>query len=125
VGTEFHLVGRLAKAAKERGVSVRILSDCQCLCTTMYRIDQPHLLWVLDHLAEGRVVNRIRVHPQVRADALKALDRMLALVGGAGSGGVKGGVGTKATKANRGGAGAPCARSAENRAGEYDVMHLD
>jgi len=41
--------GSRAKA-KTRGVEVRILSDCQCLCTTMYRIDQPHLLWVLDNL---------------------------------------------------------------------------
>ncbi|MGH7131033.1 MAG: quinolinate synthase NadA [Phycisphaerales bacterium] len=79
VGTEVHLVARLAAAAKARGVHVRILSDCQCLCTTMYRIDQPHLLWVLDNLAAGKVVNRITVHPQVRAEALAALDRMLAL----------------------------------------------
>ena len=39
IGTEVHLVTRLAREAKERGVHVRILSDCQCLCTTMYRID--------------------------------------------------------------------------------------
>ncbi len=98
IGTEVHLVARLAKSAAERGVSVRILSDCQCLCTTMYRIDEPHLLWVLDNLAgrfdgrdagpgsgvmtgrEGRskVVNEVRVHPQVRELALRALDRMLA-----------------------------------------------
>ncbi|MBL9002320.1 MAG: quinolinate synthase NadA [Phycisphaerae bacterium] len=81
VGTEVHLVARLAKAAAARGVAVRILSDCQCLCTTMYRIDEPHLLWVLDHLAASpaKVVNRIQVHPTVRADALAALDRMLSL----------------------------------------------
>ena len=75
-----HLVSRLAKAAAAREVDVRILSDCQCLCTTMYRIDQPHLLWVLDHLADGRVVNRISVHREARADAVKALERMLSLV---------------------------------------------
>ncbi len=86
VGTEIHLVTRLAKEAAHRGVHVRILSDCQCLCTTMYRIDQPHLLWVLDHLAgafskDGRpkVVNEVRVHPKVREPALLALDRMLAV----------------------------------------------
>ncbi len=78
VGTEVHLVNRLARRAAERGVRVRILSDCQCLCTTMYRIDQAHLLWVLDHLAEGRVVNEIRVHPEARRLARRALDRMLA-----------------------------------------------
>ncbi len=79
VGTEIHLVNRLAREAAQRGVSVRILSDCQCLCTTMFRIDQPHLLWVLDNLAEGKVVNRIVVHPKARAPALEALDRMLSL----------------------------------------------
>ncbi len=88
VGTEVHLVNRLARQAQERGVHVRILSECQCLCTTMFRIDQPHLLWVLDHLAgvdgPAKVVNAIKVHPQVREKALKALERMLALTGGAG-----------------------------------------
>ncbi len=88
VGTEIHLVTRAAREAASRGVRVRILSDCQCLCTTMYRIDQAHLLWVLDHLAGAfgrdatpRVVNAIRVHPQARAKALSALERMLALTG--------------------------------------------
>jgi quinolinate synthase len=92
VGTEFHLVQRLAREAAQRGVHVRILSDCQCLCTTMYRIDQPHLLWTLDHLAGGapergvtlrgpKVVNRIAVHPEVRTDALQAIERMLRLSG--------------------------------------------
>jgi quinolinate synthase len=81
VGTEFHLVNRLAASAAARGVSVRILSDCQCLCTTMYRIDQQHLLWTLDHLAEGRVVNRIEVHPECARLARLALDRMLRNVG--------------------------------------------
>jgi quinolinate synthase len=88
VGTEVHLVNRLAREAACRGVEVRILSDCQCLCTTMFRIDQPHLLWVLDHLAGAfskdgapKVVNPVRVHPKVRQKALLALDRMLALTG--------------------------------------------
>lgn len=86
VGTETHLVGRLAREAAARGVDVRILSDCQCLCTTMYRIDEPHLLWVLDHLAGAlskdgrpRVVNQISVHARVREQALLAVDRMLEL----------------------------------------------
>lgn len=80
LGTEVHLVNRLCKAAAARGVQARILSECQCLCTTMYRIDQPHLLWVLDNLVKGKVVNRITVHPKARELALKALDRMLSLV---------------------------------------------
>lgn len=96
VGTEVHLVARLAAEAANReggGVSVSILSDCQCLCTTMYRIDEPHILWTLDHLtgaSEGRlpanregkptVVNQVRVHPEARAQALLSIDRMLRLV---------------------------------------------
>lgn len=79
VGTEVHLVNRLAREAKGRGVFVRILSDCQCLCTTMYRIDEPHLLWALDHIASHRVVNKVHVHKDAREPALAALDRMLAL----------------------------------------------
>jgi quinolinate synthase len=79
VGTEVHLVNRIARRAASRGVSVRILSECQCLCTTMYRIDQAHLSWCLDQLAAGKVVNRIRVHPDARRLARLALDRMLRL----------------------------------------------
>ncbi len=77
VGTEVHLVNRLAQRAAQRGVTVRILSDCQCLCTTMYRIDAPHLLWVLDELAQGRVVNQVRVHEPVKGLARLSLQRML------------------------------------------------
>jgi quinolinate synthase len=86
VGTEHHLVARLARQAHDHGVEVRILSDCQCLCTTMFRIDQPHLLWVLDHLAgaaskdgKPKSVNVVSVHPEVQKDAVLALERMLSL----------------------------------------------
>ena len=81
IGTEVHLVQRLAHEAAGRGVEVRILSECQCLCTTMYRIDPAHLLWVLDELAEGRVVNQIRVDPETTRWSLVALERMLAITG--------------------------------------------
>lgn len=79
VGTEVHLVNRLANAARSRNVTVRTLSECQCLCTTMYRIDMPHLLWVLDHLAEDKVVNQISVHPEAKRLATVALNRMLSI----------------------------------------------
>lgn len=79
IGTEVHLVNRLCNQAARRGVEVRILSDCQCLCTTMYRIDLPHLLWVLDNLAEGKAVNVIKVDPRIRKWALVALERMLQI----------------------------------------------
>jgi len=79
IGTEVHMVNRLANQAANRGVTVRMLSDCQCLCTTMYRIDMPHLLWVMDNLAQGKVVNQITVHQQVKHWANLALERMLKI----------------------------------------------
>ena len=76
VGTEMHLVNRLAQ--KYAGVkSIRSLAGMQCLCTTMYRIDARHLLWCLDELAAGRIVNHIRVDDETRHWALIALQRML------------------------------------------------
>ena len=80
IGTEVHLVSRLARQAAERGVKVRILSECQCLCTTMYRVDPQHLLFVLENLAQGTVVNRVQVHPDAADSARAALERMLAHV---------------------------------------------
>ncbi|WP_184679172.1 quinolinate synthase NadA [Algisphaera agarilytica] len=79
IATEVHLVNRLCNAAAERGVTARILSECQCLCTTMYRIDLPHLLWILDHLAEGKVLNQISVHPEAQRQAMLSLNRMLKI----------------------------------------------
>jgi len=78
VGTEIHLVNRLA--ARETDKVIRSLAPVQCLCTTMYRISPRHLLWALDQLADGQVVNRIQVPPHIRQGALLALDRMLANV---------------------------------------------
>lgn len=95
VATETHLVHRIAVEAAACGVQVEMLSGCQCLCTTMFRIDQQHLLWSLDNLAEGRVVNQIKVHAEARKWALVALGRMLSLTGTGGLGkvgGVKQGV---------------------------------
>ena len=77
VGTEVHLVNRLAHEGAKRGVTVRMLSDCQCLCTTMYRIDMPHLLWVMDHLVQGHIVNQIKVDSNPKRHAMIALNRML------------------------------------------------
>lgn len=81
VATEVHLVKRICDAAAARGVTARILSDCQCLCTTMYRIDRPHLLWILDNLVEGKVVNQISVHPEATRQSLLSLNRMLEITG--------------------------------------------
>jgi quinolinate synthase len=77
IGTEVHMVNRLINAAAKRGVEARILSGCQCLCTTMYRIDMPHLLWTMDRLADGEVVNQIKVDGKTKKWSLVALNRML------------------------------------------------
>ena len=77
VGTEVHLVRRLA--ARHPDKHVRLLAGIQCLCTTMYRIDLRHLHWVLKQLAAGRVVNRIAVDGETARWSRIALDRMLEL----------------------------------------------
>lgn len=79
VGTEIHLTNRLAQEHPDK--TVVSLAGIQCLCSTMFRIDPPHLLWVLENLLEGRVVNRITVDPETKRWAKAALDRMLALPG--------------------------------------------
>ena len=84
VGTEVHLVNRLAHRHPQQKIIV--LSDCQCLCTTMYRIDLPHLCWAVENLVEGRVVNRILVDERTRKWAMVALERMLAITGSANAG---------------------------------------
>jgi quinolinate synthase len=81
VGTEVHLVSRLAREHPEQKIIV--LSDCQCLCTTMFRIDLPHLCWALENLVQGKVVNEIRVDPETRKWAMLSLDRMLQIAGSA------------------------------------------
>ncbi len=80
IGTEVHMVNRLAKAHPDKQIT--ILSDCQCLCTTMYRIDMPHLLHVLDHLIEGQVINRISVNDYDRYWSRVSLQRMLDITSG-------------------------------------------
>ena len=77
VGTEIHLVNRMARRFAEQGKKVITLDDTGCLCTTMYRISPHHLAWALENLVEGRVVNRIQVKPDVKKWARVALDRML------------------------------------------------
>src|SRR3954462_7208343 len=79
IGTETHLINRLARQHSDQKIIV--LSDCQCLCTTMFRIDLPHLCWALENLTNGNVVNEIKVDPTTRKWALVALDRMLKIKG--------------------------------------------
>jgi quinolinate synthase len=77
VGTEIHLVNRLSKELKNH--KVISLDPSVCVCTTMFRITPQHLLWALENLGEGNVVNRISVDERTRHYARVALDRMLSL----------------------------------------------
>lgn len=75
IGTELHLVNRLKEAHPEQ--EIHFLSTMVCMCATMYRIDLPHLCWVLENLVQGKVVNEIVVPAPVAKNARLALDRML------------------------------------------------
>jgi quinolinate synthase len=77
VGTELNLVRRLAKAHPDKRIV--FLDRTVCFCSTMNRIDLPHLVWALESLADGKVVNRIQVDRETEANAKLALTRMLAL----------------------------------------------
>ncbi len=77
VGTELHLVNRLAQEFSDR--RVLFLSPMVCMCATMFRIDLPHLSWCLDNLARGTPVNRIRVPEDTAHWARLALRRMLEI----------------------------------------------
>ncbi|HEY5135669.1 MAG TPA: quinolinate synthase NadA [Candidatus Nanopelagicales bacterium] len=79
IGTELNLVKRLALAHPDK--QVVFLDRTVCFCSTMNRIDLPHLVWSLENLVAGTVVNRIEVDPDVAHWARVALDRMLALPG--------------------------------------------
>ncbi len=75
IGTEIHLVQRLADETPDK--TIVSLDPLICPCSTMFRIDAAHLCWVLENLVEGRVVNQISVDPEVTAQARVALQRML------------------------------------------------
>ena len=77
VGTELNLVQRLAKAHPDQ--EIVFLEEHVCYCATMNRIDLPHLVWTLENLVAGRVVNQIVVDPDTEAYAKVALQRMLDL----------------------------------------------
>jgi len=77
VGTEIHMVRRLAQEHPDR--MVVSLDDCVCMCSTMFRISPQHLCWILENLRAGTVVNQIRVDPETKRWALVALNRMLEI----------------------------------------------
>jgi quinolinate synthase len=77
IATEVHMVQRLAATHPDK--TIFTLDPLVCPCSTMFRIDEPHLLWVLDHLVVGDVVNQIVVDPDTAEWARVALERMLAI----------------------------------------------
>jgi len=79
VGTELNLVRRLGKMFPNQNIA--FLEKNVCYCSTMNRIDLPHLVWALESLVAGRIVNQIKVDPDVAKWAKVALDQMLALPG--------------------------------------------
>ncbi|MTA46692.1 MAG: quinolinate synthase NadA, partial [Actinobacteria bacterium] len=76
IGTELNLVQRLANNNPDK--SVHFLDKTVCYCSTMNRIDLPHLVWAMETLLTGRVVNQISVDPETALNAKVALERMLA-----------------------------------------------
>jgi quinolinate synthase len=77
VGTEINLVRRLQSQMPDK--TIFCLDPVICPCSTMYRIHPSYMLWALEHLLKGEVVNQITVDADVASDALVALDRMLAV----------------------------------------------
>ncbi|WP_139558641.1 quinolinate synthase NadA [Methylotetracoccus oryzae] len=79
VGTELNLVNRLANEVRDQGKQVHFMSPTICMCSTMFRTDPQHLLWVLENLVQGTVVNRIRVNEADARYAKLALNNMLTV----------------------------------------------
>ncbi len=77
IGTEIHLINRLAKEFPDKNIIT--LDDSGCLCTTMFRISPQHLCWALENLVDGNVVNPIKVKQDVKRWARVALDKMLEI----------------------------------------------
>jgi quinolinate synthase len=77
IGTEIHLINRLAKEFSDKKIIT--LDDSGCLCTTMFRISPQHLCWALENLVDGNVVNPIKVKQDVKRWARVALDKMLEI----------------------------------------------
>jgi quinolinate synthase len=75
IGTEIHMVQRMANEHPE--LTITSLDPLVCPCSTMFRIDGPHLAWVLESLVRGEVVNQITVDPHTSEWARVALQRML------------------------------------------------
>jgi quinolinate synthase len=77
IGTELNLVQRLSRTMPDK--EILFLDKTVCYCSTMNRIDLPHLVWAMESLVQGQIVNQIIVAEEVRKYSKLALERMLAL----------------------------------------------
>lgn len=77
VGTEIHLVNRLAKNNLNK--LIKCLNNYHCLCATMFRISPERLLWALEKLSNREIVNQIKVSPAIKHNSLLALNKMLSI----------------------------------------------
>lgn len=77
IGTELNLVQRISQNNPDK--EIYFLDKDICYCSTMNRIDLPHLVWAMESLVNGTVVNQIRVAPEIAKYSKLALERMLAL----------------------------------------------
>lgn len=80
IGTEIHLVNRVAMENPDK--TIVSLDPLVCPCSTMFRIDGPHLAWILENLVEDRILNKIEVDPETSRWAKLALQRMLDITQG-------------------------------------------
>jgi quinolinate synthase len=77
IGTELNLVSRLANQNPDK--EIVFLDKTVCYCSTMNRIDLPHLVWAMESIIAGHIVNEIKVDPTVAKFSKLALEQMLAL----------------------------------------------
>ncbi len=75
VGTEINLVSRLAQEMPDK--TIFCLDPVVCPCSTMYRIHPGYLLWTMENLVQSKIVNQVRVKPEIAHDARTSLTRML------------------------------------------------
>ncbi len=77
IGTEIHLVSRLAKQNPDK--KIHLIGTPICMCSMMDRISPQYLIWVLESLVDGTVVNKVTVPENIKKSALVALNRMFEL----------------------------------------------
>ena len=79
VATELNLVNRLHRRFLHEAKEVRFMAPTVSMCSTMFRTDPQHLLWALENLMEGCVVNRVQVPEMMAKEAMVAIERMFTV----------------------------------------------